>query len=150
MTNMIIRSIQRVLLAALAFASGATVSGCMYGPSPAMYGPPPAYGPSPAALEIKGKVTQRDGTPIPDIRISVKDATPDEQWEDAVSDANGEYIFLAYPYAGGEEVTVTATDEDGAANGGDFASASDTIEVPGISTGEKSSFDVNLMMDPKP
>jgi len=125
----------------LAIISGAGVSGCMYGP--AMYG-------APERLAINGRVTKSDGTPISGIHITVKRQSSDIPWSDVISATNGYYDFNKYPYPDGEKVTISATDEDGPLNGGDFATKSQVIDVPSINHDGSKSFDIDFKLDPKP
>jgi hypothetical protein len=67
-----------------------------------------------------------------------------------VTDANGDYEFDNFAFSGGEAVTVTASDVDGTASGGDFAGADKTIDVAAIPLGTTDSETVNFTLDPKP
>lgn len=117
------------LLALLGF--GAATAGCgnlMYGsPTPDEYGTPHA------SFEVKGKVTDQAGEPVRGIKISVNWDNPAIVSEDhlsATTDSKGEYVLqdsFAWPATG--KLAVTATDVDGAENGGDFATKTVNVEV---------------------
>jgi len=109
----ITRPLQRICLALLAVLTGAGVTGCMYGPG--MYGPP--------QNTVSGTVTNAAGQAIPGIHLTATDHG--RTWTATTSDF-GNYDFRLTG-ATGDSVTITAADVDGPANGGDFATAVQTI-----------------------
>jgi putative lipoprotein (rSAM/lipoprotein system) len=104
-----------------------------------------------ARLVITGKISNSDGTPIPGIQVTVKDQNVNDKWPMVVTDSNGDYQFSTYQLSSSEdEITITATDTDGAENGGDFADAAQLLDVPAMTSGDTNSFKVDFTMDAKP
>ncbi len=98
-----------------------------------MYGSPQSdeYGSPHADFEIKGRVTDVEGDPVGDIKIVVSDLDADFQQvelAEGTTDANGDYVVTGGWY-GGLSLMVTATDIDGEANGGEFPSRMQGVEI---------------------
>jgi len=98
--------------------------GAMYGPV-IMYGPAPMYGVAIVAT-VHGTATDGVGHTVPGIQITAVDAG--HTWN-TITGSDGAYTLPMPEAANGDTVTVTATDVDGAANGGSFNPASATITV---------------------
>ncbi|MDR0757481.1 MAG: radical SAM-associated putative lipoprotein, partial [Tannerella sp.] len=77
-------------------------------------GTPVEYGVPYAMFTFQGKVTNRAGEPVPDIKVEVKDG--DNFAHPALTDAEGHYsaLFSAFPV---EDFQVIASDIDGETNG---------------------------------
>jgi putative lipoprotein (rSAM/lipoprotein system) len=85
--------------------------------------PMDAYGTPYATFTFHGRVTNRAGEPVPDIKIEVK--ASDDTGNPALTNASGHYsaLFQAFSL---EDFQVIASDIDGEANG---SYLSDTIQV---------------------
>lgn len=113
------------LLALLGFSGCDIIGANMYGPAPVEYGTPHAE------FELKGKVTDEEGTPIQGIEVSARWANdaPGEI-SPVETDAKGEYVFNdPYWWPDTGNIEVTANDIDGDENGGDFTAETETITV---------------------
>ncbi|MDR2890310.1 MAG: radical SAM-associated putative lipoprotein [Alistipes sp.] len=107
------------LLALLGFA------GCDdFGEQRDMYGTPHAE------FEFKGAVTNEYNAPLRDVKIVVKSGWNDNEIAVGITDSRGEYD-IEFGDMGGSGITfsVVAEDIDGEANGGKFATETETIEI---------------------
>ncbi|MFZ5966966.1 MAG: radical SAM-associated putative lipoprotein [Bacillota bacterium] len=94
-----------------AVIASSSLTGC------GMYGPPPR-----SYYTMNGKVIQKDGEPIQNIRITVMETN-----DQVATSKNGSFEIINDELMGKDSITVQAEDVDGKENGGEFTSK--TIEV---------------------
>ncbi|MEI6346853.1 MAG: radical SAM-associated putative lipoprotein [Bacteroidota bacterium] len=91
------------------------------------------YGAPPASFRIKGTITSKEcNLPIPNIQLSVV-GNGNSNEQKFKSSVNGEYYIRLYNYDSDydepKELTIIASDVDGAASGGSFASKTFKIKA---------------------
>lgn len=110
-----------------AFLGAILGSGCSTNSTePVEYGPVPEYGVPTGKVRLDGRVLNQVGVPIPGIEVAFADGgtdTTDSLGKWAIAAEN---IYIPCANHGTTACTVAASDIDGAANGGPFA----TVEMP--------------------
>ncbi|MEG1622183.1 MAG: radical SAM-associated putative lipoprotein [Alistipes sp.] len=104
------------------------------------------YGVPPSTYTIKGLVTDTEGTPISGIQIASKTDPNLGVLDPTTTNAQGEFVWASSVGAGRKiTVTLTATDIDGAANGGDFATQATPVIFFGENTFETKEITIPLV-----
>lgn len=108
-------------------------SGCSDNSSePVEYGPMPEYGVPTGRIRLAGRVLDLAAAPVPGVEVAFPGAQPDTTGADGSWSINGQYFQLPCVDDGAPACAVSATDIDGAANGGPYAPvtlAADPVQV---------------------